>query len=61
MWLVLFNAMDEFGVKEEKGGVGGMHDIEMIKNLVAEQACQGALRIAGLIGVLTSNGYLVSK
>lgn len=62
MWIILFNALDDFGVKES-GPQASLHDqtkIDNAKRKVADEALHGALRIAGLAGVLTSNGYLVS-
>jgi len=67
MWVVLFNALDEFGVKEinevtrmnnSPATVPNFSQIDTIKRKVAYEALHGALRIAGLAGVLTSNGYL---
>ncbi|KAF8650147.1 hypothetical protein AX16_005382 [Volvariella volvacea WC 439] len=67
MWIILFNALDDFGVKEvnEWARLGNApaimpnyEQIDMTKRRVAEEALSGALRIAGLAGVLTSNGYL---
>lgn len=62
MWIILFNALDDFGVKES-GPQASLQDqakIDSAKRKVADEALHGALRIAGLAGVLTSNGYLVS-
>ncbi|KAL4250756.1 Zn(2)-C6 fungal-type domain-containing protein [Abortiporus biennis] len=67
MWIILFNALDDFGVREvndivRTGSPGNAlpnHlQIENLKRKIAEEAMHGALRIAGLAGVLTSNGYL---
>ncbi|KAJ7857696.1 hypothetical protein B0H14DRAFT_2352091, partial [Mycena olivaceomarginata] len=52
MWVVLFSALDDFGIKEIN------EQIDLVKRKVADEALHGALRIAGLAGVLTSNGYL---
>ncbi|KAJ3517439.1 hypothetical protein NLJ89_g492 [Agrocybe chaxingu] len=63
MWIILFNALDDFGIKELNNAVppaGDLTEIENVKRKVADEALHGALRIAGLAGVLTSNGYLVS-
>jgi hypothetical protein len=63
MWIILFNAVDDFGIKELNNSVHyavNHADIEAAKRKVAEEALHGALRIAGLAGVLSSNGYLVS-
>ncbi|KJA24069.1 hypothetical protein HYPSUDRAFT_136753 [Hypholoma sublateritium FD-334 SS-4] len=60
MWIILFNALDDFGVKELNMGVNvhNQAEIDVAKRKVADEALHGALRIAGLAGVLTSNGYL---
>ncbi|KAF8194249.1 hypothetical protein BJ912DRAFT_1021497 [Pholiota molesta] len=60
MWIILFNALDDFGVKEQNAGISihNMAEIDAAKRKVADEALHGALRIAGLAGVLTSNGYL---
>ncbi|KAL6308423.1 hypothetical protein BKA93DRAFT_815437 [Sparassis latifolia] len=67
MWIILFNACDDFGIREvndllRTGSPGNLlpnaAQIEATKKKVMEEALHGALRIAGLAGVLTSNGYL---
>uniref|UniRef100_A0A8H8CMA0 Zn(2)-C6 fungal-type domain-containing protein n=1 Tax=Psilocybe cubensis TaxID=181762 RepID=A0A8H8CMA0_PSICU len=61
MWIILFNALDDFGIKELNAGGNLPHNhaaIDDVKRKVADEALHGALRIAGLAGVLTSNGYL---
>nr|GAT58784.1 predicted protein [Mycena chlorophos] len=67
MWVVLFNAVDEFGVKEVNevtrmnqplSMVPNYSQIDLVMRKVADEALHGALRISGLAGVLTSNGYL---
>ncbi|KAJ7784676.1 hypothetical protein B0H16DRAFT_1709374 [Mycena metata] len=67
MWVVLFNALDDFGIKEINevtrmnqplSIVQNYQQIDLVKRKVADEALHGALRIAGLAGVLTSNGYL---
>lgn len=60
MWIILFNALDDYGIKEFNAAVTppNVTDIESIRRKVADEALHGALRIAGLAGVLTSNGYL---
>lgn len=64
MWIILFNALDDFGVKELNAATVSLPhnhvEIDSVKRKVADEALHGALRIAGLAGVLTSNGYLVS-
>jgi hypothetical protein len=61
MWIILFNALDDFGVKESgpQASLQDQEKIDIAKRRVADEALHGALRIAGLAGVLTSNGYLV--
>ncbi|TFK40606.1 hypothetical protein BDQ12DRAFT_679740 [Crucibulum laeve] len=59
MWIILFNALDDYGVKEINHSLPASHEqIDATKRRVADEALHGALRIAGLAGVLTSNGYL---
>ncbi|KAG2009870.1 hypothetical protein CC2G_012747 [Coprinopsis cinerea AmutBmut pab1-1] len=61
MWIILFSALDDFGVKELNQRATpppNAAQIEAAKQKVVEEALQGALRIAGLAAVLTSNGYL---
>ncbi|KAK7048273.1 hypothetical protein R3P38DRAFT_2868375 [Favolaschia claudopus] len=67
MWVVLFTALDDFGVKEINevtrmnqpiSVVQNYQQIDLVMRKVADEALHGALRIAGLAGVLTSNGYL---
>jgi len=67
MHIILFNALDDFGVREINevvrmgnpgNSVSNYSQIEALKRKVADEALHGALRIAGLAGVLTSNGYL---
>jgi hypothetical protein len=64
MWIILFSALDDFGIKELNAGITHpdvVAEIDVVRRKVADEALHGALRIAGLAGVLTSNGYLVSK
>ena len=51
MWIILFNALDEFGVKEINNHLAGSKSvrIEEVMRKVAEEALHGALRIAGLV------------
>ncbi|TDL23131.1 hypothetical protein BD410DRAFT_787431 [Rickenella mellea] len=67
MWTILFNAVDDFGIREinELHRIGpnpnhpiDTHNIETVKHKLYDEALHGSLRIAGLTGVLTSNGYL---
>jgi hypothetical protein len=73
LWVVLFNAVDEFGVREANDALAPeleppdaraqrrrvLADVEAAKDKLFDEALHGALRIAGLAGVLASNGYLV--
>ncbi|THV05239.1 hypothetical protein K435DRAFT_117888 [Dendrothele bispora CBS 962.96] len=74
MWIVLFTAMDDFGIKELNeaermgtppgGNSGGIpivdnrHYLDEVARKIGEEAVNGALRIAALVSVLTSNEYL---
>ncbi|KAF8073810.1 hypothetical protein FPV67DRAFT_1479374 [Lyophyllum atratum] len=60
MWIILFSALDDFGVREINNRTVDINNgrIEEVKRKVLEEALHGALRIAGLAAVLTSNGYL---
>lgn len=57
MWIILFNALDDFGVKElndaqRNQSAGMVHNhtqIDIVKRKVADEALHGALRIAGLV------------
>lgn len=58
MWIVLFNALDDFGIRElndvvRAGSPDSEHpnysNIEMIKKKISDDALHGALRIAGLV------------
>jgi len=51
MWIILFNATDDFGVKEIKKNPGALKDvpIEEVQQQIMDEALQGALRIAGLV------------
>ena len=67
MWIILFSALDDFGVREinEIVRMGNspnttpshsrMHEV---KRKVADEALHGALRIAGLVSVILSRSYL---
>lgn len=60
MWIILFNALDDFGVKEQNGSLNGSPsspptnyaEIQDAKRKVADEALHGALRIAGLVRAL---------
>jgi hypothetical protein len=58
MWIVLFNALDDFGIKDVNdvvrignpaSAMPNHLQIEAIKNKVADEALHGSLRIAGLV------------
>jgi hypothetical protein len=61
MWVIMYNAVDDFGVREENDAGAGerLPAVDALKAALHEEALHGALRIAGLAGVLASNGYLV--
>jgi hypothetical protein len=55
MWIILFNALDDFGVRELNGSPSpppNYAEIEAAKRKVVEEALHGALRIAGLVSSL---------
>ncbi|PCH40006.1 hypothetical protein WOLCODRAFT_116479 [Wolfiporia cocos MD-104 SS10] len=67
MWIILFNALDDFGIREvndllRTGSPANLlqnaHQIEAAKERVMETALSAATRIAGLAGILTMNDYL---
>ncbi|KAF8133637.1 hypothetical protein EV363DRAFT_1397058 [Boletus edulis] len=58
MWIALFNAMDEFGVRDDSLSPSGMNQVETVKRKVFDEALNASLRVSALAGVLTSNGYL---
>lgn len=51
MWIILFNATDDFGVKEIINHSAGSkrERIEEVQQQIMDEALQGALRIAGLV------------
>lgn len=62
MWIILFNAIDEYGVKEinevtRTGAPASLAsnytEIDGVKRKLAEEALHGALRIAGLVSCQT--------
>lgn len=59
MWIALFNAMDDSGVRDDSLSPSGMNQVETVKRKVFEEALNASLRVSALAGVLTSNGYLV--
>lgn len=69
MWIILFSALDEFGIKEVNDAVrmgtppttvANQVEIETLARKIADEALHGALRIAGLVRVL-SPLLLISK
>ncbi|KAH7921905.1 hypothetical protein BV22DRAFT_1071424 [Leucogyrophana mollusca] len=58
MWVALFNAMDEFGIRDTSSTPSSIAQVEAVKRKVFDEAVNAALRISALAGVLTSNGYL---
>ncbi|KIO24240.1 hypothetical protein M407DRAFT_26355 [Tulasnella calospora MUT 4182] len=63
MWIILSQALEEFGIKElnvlrSADPTTEVPEFEALKQNINEEATHGALRIAGLAGVLTNNGYL---
>ncbi|KAK8869613.1 hypothetical protein IAR55_000180 [Kwoniella newhampshirensis] len=60
LWLVVDRAIVEFGVKEEKSGVGGgwMLEVDNVKRRIREESEHAALRITALVAVLTEAGYM---
>jgi hypothetical protein len=62
MWIILFNALDDRGIRESLGsphgsgmgtalaaGSGLQQQIEELKTKVLDEALHGAMRIAGLV------------
>ncbi|KDQ20816.1 hypothetical protein BOTBODRAFT_26832 [Botryobasidium botryosum FD-172 SS1] len=67
LWIVLCQAVDDFGIREinnvvrsgdPNATIPSIHEMENLRSQVSEEAFHSALRIAGLTNVLTSNGYL---
>jgi hypothetical protein len=59
MWIILFNALDDFGIREINEVVRTGHppnatpnylQIDATRRKVADESLHGALRIAGLVG-----------
>jgi hypothetical protein len=49
MWIILFNAVDDFNIRElSQTPPPNVLQIEAVKQKVVEEALQSALRIAGL-------------
>jgi hypothetical protein len=55
MWVIVLNAVDDFGIREQNGLVRSGSpapnhlQIETVKHKLLEEALHGALRIAGLV------------
>lgn len=51
MWIILFNALDDYGIKELNAAVPppNLSEVETARRKVADEALHGALRIAGLV------------
>ncbi|KAH7913412.1 hypothetical protein BJ138DRAFT_1178081 [Hygrophoropsis aurantiaca] len=58
MWVALFGAMDEYGIRDTLQTPSSISQVESVKRKVFDEAVNAALRISALAGVLTSNGYL---
>lgn len=58
MWVILHSALEEFRLREARNGEMDDKVAQELERQVAEKALTGAIRIAGLTSVLTSNGYL---
>ena len=62
MWVILFNAVDDFGIRELNEAVRvhplqelpNLSAIESAKHKVLDEALHGALRIAGLVRLIIS-------
>ena len=71
MWIILFSAVDDFGIREQtdlvraaspgETNVASHEEIETIKKKLYEDTLHSDCRIAGLAGVLTSHGYMVRR
>ena len=57
MWIILLNALDDFGIKEVNEAraanvfLPNQKQIDDLKRKVTDEALHGALRIAGLVGL----------
>ncbi|KAF8840752.1 hypothetical protein BDN67DRAFT_902856 [Paxillus ammoniavirescens] len=58
MWIALFNAMDDYGIRDDCLSPSSINQVETVKRKVFEEALNASLRVSALAGVLTSNGYL---
>jgi len=57
MWIILFNALDDYGIKELNAAMTppNLTEVESIRRKVVDEALHGALRIAGLVMILLKN------
>jgi len=57
MWIILFNALDDYGIKELNAPMTppNLIEVESIKRKVVDEALHGALRIAGLVMIFLKN------
>jgi hypothetical protein len=53
MWIILFNALDDFGIKEIHNRTFELNnpEVEEIKRKIVDEAIRGSTRIAGLVSV----------
>jgi hypothetical protein len=54
MWIILFTALDDFGIREATDAAGirlpsAALQVEVVKRKVMDDALHAALRIAGLV------------
>lgn len=55
MWVIVFNAVDDLGIREQNevvrvgSPVPNQLQVETVKHKLLEEALHGALRIAGLV------------
>jgi hypothetical protein len=61
MWIILFNAIDEFGIKDNGSPVqqADADEIAEAKKKLADEALHGALRISGLVSISTNRRALL--
>ncbi|KAG6336063.1 hypothetical protein ID866_3036 [Astraeus odoratus] len=58
MWITWFNALDDYGIREESLSPEEKSQMEAAKSKVFEEALHASLRVSALAGVLATNGYL---
>ncbi|EIW70020.1 hypothetical protein TREMEDRAFT_30253, partial [Tremella mesenterica DSM 1558] len=58
LWLVVWRAMEEFGLEETRTGRPASEELVNLQSRIKGESEHGAMRIAALIAVLTENGYL---